>query len=116
MNKDKAFKKRQKKVRSFIKKGSTRARLSVFRSNRYIYAQVIDDQKNVTLISESDLKSGGKAEKAANKDSAYLVGENLAKKAVKKGIKKVVFDRSGYKYHGRIKALADGARKGGLDF
>jgi large subunit ribosomal protein L18 len=116
MKKDKAFTKRQKKVRGIIKKSSSRVRLSVFRSNRHIYAQVIDDKKNITIVSESDLKKDKKAKGKVKKDSSYSVGENLAKKAVKRGIKKVVFDRSGYKYHGRVKALADGARKGGLDF
>lgn len=116
MKKDKAFTKRQKKVRGYIKKSSSRARLSVFRSNKYIYAQVIDDKKNVTVVSESDLKKDKKAKSGTKKEFAYSVGENVAKKAVKKGIKEVVFDRSGYKYHGRVKALADGARKGGLNF
>ena len=80
-------------------------RLCVFRSNKYIYAQIIDDEKNKTLAS-------AKAElKAADK-----VGEEVAKKAIKQKIKKVVFDRGGYKYHGRVKALADAARSAGLKF
>lgn len=89
-----------------------RLRLSVFRSNKYIYAQIIDDEKSQTLVSSSDLKikEGRKIERAK------LAGEELAKKALKKGIKEIWFDRDGYKYHGRVKALAEGARKGGLVF
>lgn len=93
-------------------KSKNRPRLAVFRSNKAIYAQIIDDEKGQTLVaaSEKDLKSGTKTEKA------QMVGETLAKKAVKLGIKKVKFDRRGYQYHGRVKALAEGARKGGLLF
>ncbi len=79
----------------------------MFRSNKYIYTQVIDDVKGVTLVSFSGPKS---------MSSAALVGEELAKKAIKKNISKVVFDRGGYKYHGLVKAVAEGARKGGLKF
>jgi len=81
----------------------TRARLSVFRSNRYIYAQVIDDKKAVTLT-------------AARGKSPLKVGEEIAKKALAKKVKDVVFDRGRYRYHGRVKALAEAARKGGLNF
>ncbi len=95
-------------------KGTTlRPRLSVFRSHRVIYAQVIDDEKGKTLVAanEKEMKAKGtKIEKAA------LVGEALAKKALVKKIKTVVFDRGHYQYHGRVKALAEGARKGGLKF
>lgn len=89
-----------------------RPRLSVFRSGKHIRAQLIDDEKAETLASASDLalKEGTKTEKA------LVVGEELAKKALKLKIKKVVFDRGGYKYHGRVKAVAEGARKGGLKF
>lgn len=79
----------------------------MFRSNKYIYTQVIDDVKGVTLVSSSGVKSMA---------AAALVGEELAKKAIKKNISKVVFDRGGYKYHGLVKAVAEGARKGGLKF
>lgn len=82
-----------------------RFRLSVFRSNKYIYAQIIDDKKGVTLVSAS-----------GDKTEAAKVGEELAKEAKAKKIVKVVFDRGEYKYHGQVKALADGARKGGLSF
>jgi len=94
-----------------------RPRLSVFRSGKQIYAQIIDDIKNITLVSFSSklLKPNEKKEKDS-KQIAYTVGEKIASLAKKKKIKKVVFDRSGYKYHGRIKELAEGARKGGLSF
>ena len=84
-----------------------RPRLSVFRSARHIYAQLIDDGKGTTLMS---VKGGAKTE------AAHKVGEDIAKKALEKGIKEVVFDRGGFAYHGRVKTLAEGARKGGLKF
>ena len=89
-----------------------RPRLNVYRSLNHIYAQVIDDQKGETLVSASSikLKTGG------NIASAKEIGKAVAEKAVEKGIKKVVFDRGGYLYHGRIKALADAAREAGLEF
>lgn len=89
-----------------------RPRLSVFRSSKHIYAQIIDDSKGVTLASASSaaLKSGNKT------DTATAVGKALAEAAIAKGVKQVVFDRGQYKYHGRVKALADAAREGGLDF
>jgi large subunit ribosomal protein L18 len=93
--------------------GSTeRPRLNVYRSLNHIYAQVIDDQTGVTLVSASTikLKTGG------NVAAAKEVGKEIAAKAVEKGIKKVVFDRGGFLYHGRIKALADAAREAGLEF
>jgi large subunit ribosomal protein L18 len=95
-------------------------RLSVFRSNSYIYAQLIDDVKGVTLISASDLtvkahsNTSGQAGKKS--DRSKTIGIEIAKKAIAKGIKKVVFDRNGFKYTGRVKALADSAREGGLKF
>lgn len=95
-------------------KSKSRPRLSVFRSNKQIYAQIIDDVKRKTLVSFSS-KDLAKMEKD-NLSAAKAVGEGLAKKAKAKKIKEVVFDRSGYKYHGRVKALAQGAREGGLKF
>jgi large subunit ribosomal protein L18 len=93
--------------------GSTeRPRLNVYRSLNHIYAQVIDDQTGVTLTSASTIKSKTGGNVAAAKE----VGKEIAQKAVEKGIKKVVFDRGGYLYHGRIKALADAAREAGLEF
>jgi large subunit ribosomal protein L18 len=94
---------------------SPRPRLSVFRSNKFLYAQIIDDTKGKTLVSVSSKDK--EAEKAKTRaEKASIIGEALAKKAIKAKIKKVVFDRSGYKYHGVVKALAEGARKGGLEF
>lgn len=99
------FIRRKTRVRARIKNTKTRPRLSVFRSNRFIYAQIIDDSKGETLVSAQGLKS-----------EAEKVGEEIAKKALKRKVKKVVFDKSGYKYHGKVKELADSARKGGLEF
>jgi large subunit ribosomal protein L18 len=100
------FDRRAERVRrSLAKVGGERPRLSVFRSSKHIYAQVIDDAKGRTVASASSL------EKAA----AAAVGKLLAERAKKAGVDKVVFDRGGYRYHGRIKALADGAREGGLN-
>jgi large subunit ribosomal protein L18 len=94
---------------------STRPRLTVSKSNSHIYAQIIDDTKGVTLVAHSDIKDE-RTGKTTKVQSAGAVGEAIAKKAIAKKIKKVFFDRSGFKYHGRVKALADGARKGGLVF
>lgn len=107
--------KRRRRVRSKIFGTKERPRLSVFRSNRHIYAQIIDDEKGETLTSSSDLELKIK-EKLKKMEIARLVGEDLAQKAKKKKIKKVVFDRGGYKFHGRVKNLAQGAREGGLVF
>ena len=90
-----------------------RPRLTVFRSNTQIYAQIIDDKAGKTLVAASSLLL---KEKIAKKEQAAKVGENLAKLALEAGITQVVFDRNGYLYHGRVKELADGARKGGLKF
>jgi large subunit ribosomal protein L18 len=102
----------KKKIRTKVVGTSSRPRLSVFRSNEYIYAQIIDDTAKNTIVSYSDLKikTGTKTERAT------LIGNELAKKAIAKGIKFCVFDRNGFKYTGRIKALADGARAAGLIF
>ncbi|MDP2946247.1 MAG: 50S ribosomal protein L18 [bacterium] len=97
---------RHKRVRAKIKGTEKRPRLSVFKSNKYIYTQLVDDENGKILVAASD----------RNLKSAYEVGELLAKKAADKGIKKVVFDRSGYKFHGTILELAKGAREGGLKF
>jgi large subunit ribosomal protein L18 len=95
-----------------------RPRLSVFRSSEQIYAQIIDDEKGVTLVSASTLEKGNREslKTGANKEAAQIVGKQIAERAVAKGIKEVVFDRGSYLYHGRVKALADGAREGGLEF
>jgi large subunit ribosomal protein L18 len=106
---------RKVRVRSKIRKNSNRLRLSVFRSNKFLYAQIIDDLKGKTLlgISEKSIKTNELAKKQERSKELGLV---FAKKALDKKIKKVVFDRGPYKYHGRIKAFAQGAREGGLEF
>jgi large subunit ribosomal protein L18 len=106
-------------VRHIIKAAAGgRARLSVHRSGKHIYAQVIDDVKGATLASASTLEKDlrGSLKTGANVDAAKAVGKLLAARAVEKGVQDVVFDRGGYLYHGRIKALADAAREGGLKF
>ncbi len=102
----------KKKIRTKISGTSEIPRLSVFRSNKFIYAQVIDDTKGATVVSFSDI-TDGTGKKA---DRSVVVGTEIAKLAIAKGIKKVVFDRNGFKYTGRVKALADAARAGGLQF
>jgi len=105
----------KRRIRKKISGTSKVPRLSVFRSNKQIYAQVIDDIAGVTLASASSYKN--KASEKLNKiDQAAVVGKELAEKAVKAGIESVVFDRNGYLYHGRVKSLADSAREGGLKF
>ena len=103
---------RIRRTRSRIFGTAKRPRLSVFRSGKHIYAQLIDDERGITLVSSSDLeaKSGTKSERAS------AVGKELAEKSQKAKIKKVIFDRRGYAYHGRIKLVAEGARGGGLEF
>jgi large subunit ribosomal protein L18 len=100
-------------VRKKISGTNDRPRLSVFRSNTGIYAQIIDDVKGVTLAAASSLELG---KKAVNKENSKTVGKKLAEKAVASGIQTIVFDRNGYLYHGNIKAFAEGARDGGLKF
>jgi large subunit ribosomal protein L18 len=110
---------RTAKVRRNIRRAAgTRARLSVFRSSKHIYAQVIDDVKGETLASASSLEKDmrGNLKTGANVEAAKAVGKRLAERAAAKGVKDVVFDRGGYLYHGRVKALADAAREGGLNF
>ena len=107
-------KKRHLRIRKSVNGTSIVPRLSVFRSNSQIFAQIIDDEKGTTLVSSSSvslkIKNGG------NVEAAKLVGKDIAEKAIKAGIKKIVFDRSGYLYHGRVSALADAAREAGLEF
>lgn len=105
--------KRHFSLRKYLKGTALRPRLAVFRSGRYIYAQIIDDEKSQTLISESDLKM---EQKGTRMERAFKIGKSLAQKALKKNINQVVFDRGGFLYHGRIKKLAEGAREGGLKF
>lgn len=104
--------KRRRRIRSKISGTPSVPRLSVFRSNTNIFAQVIDDENGVTLASSSSLK----LDNGSNVEGAKEVGTLVSKAATKKGITKVVFDRSGYLYHGRVKALAEAAREAGLEF
>jgi large subunit ribosomal protein L18 len=105
----------KRRVRKNISGTAQRPRLSVFRSNKQIYAQVIDDVNGVTIASAASLKSE-EAQKINKTEQAKLVGKMIAETATKAGIADVVFDRNGYLYHGRIKALAESAREGGLKF
>ncbi|KAA6443951.1 50S ribosomal protein L18 [Bacillus swezeyi] len=108
--------KRHARVRSKLSGTPERPRLNVFRSNKHIYAQVIDDVNGVTLVSASTLDKDFNAESYGDTSAAAKVGELVAKRASEKGITNVVFDRGGYLYHGRVKALADAAREAGLEF
>ena len=108
--------KRTKRIRNKIKKVSTRGRLSVFRSNNHIYAQVIDDSKSITLASASTLEKELVKDQKGKKELAATIGKVIAKRLIEKGIKDVAFDKGGYKYHGLIKILADSAREEGLNF
>ena len=112
---NKARAKRHRRVRAKISGTPAYPRLNVFRSSKHIYAQIIADVNGVTLASASSLSKDFDAD-GGNKDGAKKVGEQIAKNALAKGIKNVVFDRGGYLYHGRVKELADGAREGGLSF
>ena len=114
-----AEERRKARVRRAIRKAANgRPRLSVFRSSKQIYAQVIDDERGVTLAAASSLEKDmrGKLKTGANVDAAKEVGRLVAERAGAAGVKQVIFDRSGYLYHGRVKALADAAREAGLDF
>jgi large subunit ribosomal protein L18 len=127
MEQDKRTKKdrRHKRIRSKIKGTGKIPRLCVFRSNKHIYGQLIDDEKGRTLLVASDIEIKSKVKSPSPRlvrlgrkklEVAGEVGQLLAQKAIEKKVEKVVFDRGGYKYHGKIKALAEGARKGGLKF
>jgi large subunit ribosomal protein L18 len=112
------FQRRRNRIRHRLKRqaevGKGRVRLSIFRSCQHIYAQVIDDTKGVTVVAASSLDKELKAK--PGKEVATAVGKLVAERAVKAGVTDVVFDRSGYLYHGRVQAVADGAREGGLKF
>ena len=108
---------RRKRVRLALRRtGNGHPRLSVFRSSKHIYAQVIDDAKGETLASASSLEKSLRGASGADVEAARAVGKLVAERAVKNGVKAVVFDRGAYLYHGRVKALADAAREGGLSF
>ena len=110
------MKDRKDRVRYKSKKVSKRNRLSVFRSNNHLYAQLIDDSNGITIASASSLEKSIKDKKLQRKEIAELIGKNIAKKIISKGIDKVAFDRGKYKYHGLIKILAEAARSEGLNF
>jgi len=117
-NRSEARVKRHIRVRINLRGTQQRPRLSVFRSLSEIYAQIIDDKSGSTIVSAStiDLELRGKMDGLKKSEQAKLVGKMLAKRAKDKGVQSVVFDRGGFKYSGRVKALADGAREGGLEF
>jgi large subunit ribosomal protein L18 len=108
--------KRHERIRLTLAGDTGRPRLAVFRSLNQIYAQVIDDSAGRTLASASSLESGVKSSSGNKTDRAKVVGRLLAERAKDAGVKRVVFDRAGYRYHGRVRALADAAREAGLDF
>ena len=110
---------RRKRVRKKIRGTSEKPRLSVFKSHKHIYAQIIDDSASKTLVEASSLAKEIRDRvrgKGGNRDGALVVGEFIAKRALDKGIRSVIFDRNGFLYHGRVKVLADSAREQGLEF
>mgnify|MGYP004630970155 FL=1 len=113
------FQKRKGRVRSALKKAANgKMRLSVFRSNMHVYAQIIDDAKGATIASASTLEKEvrDQIKKSSNIEAASFIGKLVAERAIKAGVSEVIFDRGGYIYHGRVKALADAAREAGLKF
>ena len=111
------FEKRRRRNRTALRaRAGTRARLSVHRSGKHIYAQVIDDENGKTVAAASSLEKDVRDKSGANIDAAAQVGKRVAEAAVKAGVKQVVFDRGGFLFHGRVKALADAAREAGLEF
>jgi large subunit ribosomal protein L18 len=108
--------KRKKRIRKKVEGSAERPRLSVYRSSKHIYAQVVDDLTGKTLASASSLDKEQKGAEGTKVDAAKAVGTRLAEVCKGKGIDKVVFDRNGFIYHGRVKAVAEGAREGGLNF
>lgn len=109
-------KRRHQRIRKSLFGTAERPRLNVYRSNKHIYAQLIDDENSVTLASASTVDKELNLESTGNAQAAEKVGELIAKRAIEKGYKSVVFDRGGYLYHGRVKSLADAAREAGLEF
>jgi large subunit ribosomal protein L18 len=118
VNRKDLVKRRHQRIRKKVSGTAERPRLAVFRSNLHIYAQIIDDDAQNTLVAAStlDKELKTKLESSSNKDAATEVGKLVAERALSKGINKVVFDRGGNLYHGRVKALADSARENGLTF
>ena len=115
-NRDSAQRRAQRTRTRLRKLANGRPRLSVFRSSKNIYAQIIDDERGVTLAAASSLEGAETKQKGSDKEAAARVGALVAQRAIEKGVKDVVFDRGGYIYHGRVKALADAAREAGLNF
>lgn len=115
LDKNAARIKRHYRVRNKISGTPERPRLDVFRSSKHIYAQIIDDQSGVTIAAASTVEKGFE-NYGGNKDAAHEIGKLIAQRAVEKGVTAIIFDRSGYIYHGRVKELAEGAREGGLQF
>src|SRR5262245_28972060 len=107
---------RKRRVSGSVRGSTERPRLSIFRSVKHIYAQIIDDTTGKTILSVNSDQKDVALKHGGNKSAATAVGKALAAKAIEKGIKQVAFDRNGYQYHGRVKALADAAREGGLKF
>ena len=107
---------RQNRTRYKLKKVTNRKRLTVFRSNNHIYAQIINDEKGITLASASSIEKTFRESNHSRKELAEKIGTEIAKRSIKNGVKEVVFDKGKYKYHGIIKALAEGARAEGLIF
>lgn len=108
---------RHRRVRKKISGSSERPRLAVFRSNKHLYAQVIDDLTGTTIVSASSVEPALRSEvKGASQATAARVGQLVAERAIEKGVKTVVFDRGGFRFHGKVKALADSAREQGLEF
>ena len=107
---------RHLRVRKRVRGNAARPRLAVFRSSKHIYAQIVDDDRGVTLIGASDTSDGLAVDGTGKTARGFALGRLIAAKAKEHGIARVVFDRGGYQYHGRVKAVADGARKGGLEF
>ena len=118
VNRKEATQKRHRRIRAKLSGTTEAPRLAVYRSTKHIYAQIIDDVKGVTIVSASsnDKELKTKLSHGGNIESAKVVGETIAKKALAAGVKDVVFDRGGYIFHGRVKELAEGAREGGLEF
>lgn len=115
-DKNKSRKKRHSRMRNTVIGTAGKPRLNLKKSNKNIYTQIIDDEKGVTLVSCSTLDKALDVKNTCNKEAAKIVGAELAKRAIKVGIEEVVFDRSGYIYHGKVKELADAARENGLKF
>ncbi len=116
INKDEVRRRIHIRIRKKVKGDAIRPRLAVFRSLKHIYAQIIDDRAGVTMVAASTNEKSATVTGGGNLSGAKLIGQLVAQRAIEKGVKKVVFDRGGFLYHGRIKALADAAREAGLEF